>query len=119
MTAKPDLAQVRDLVATMIEQSSRCWIGEGEEIAQEVLAYIDGHSPDALTEWKRGMDDWTYLYAESPPQMRGPFKSRQDALDMLARLPERATSPSPFGPTADRDSYVVLTRDEYKQIGDC
>ena len=112
---KPSLAQVRDLIVTMLEWNRRGWIGEGDEIAREILAYIDGDNPDAIAEWKRGMDDWTYVHAE-PDEIRGPFDSRDEALAFIAQLPERATCPSPWGRTSDRDSYRVLTRDEYKAM---
>lgn len=38
----PTLSEVRELVATMVELSTHGWIGEGEQIAQDLLAYIDG-----------------------------------------------------------------------------
>lgn len=110
--AKPSLAQVRDLIVTMLDRGHG-WIGEGDEIAEEILDYIDGKNPNALAHWKRVMDDWVYVYAE-PDEMRGPFDSRDKALAFIAELPEHATCPSPWGRTSDRNTYRVLTRDEYK-----
>lgn len=113
---RPSLDEVREVIATMVERSERGWIGEGEEIATELLAFIDGHSPNTPTQWKLGMDEWAYIVnPHDPGHTRGPFDSYQKASDFLALMPEYATARSPIGPTANRDSYVVLTRAEYRR----
>lgn len=113
--AKPTLEEVRDVIATMVERSTRGWIGEGEEIATELLDYIDGKNPEALAEWKRGIEEWVYLVTgENPKDVRGPFDSRQEAEEWLAKIPKQGALLSPWGRVASRASYVVLTREEFK-----
>lgn len=113
---KPTLEQVRDVIDTMVEHGERSWIGEGEEIAKELLDYIDGKSPDTPAEWKRGMDEWVYLVADVYPEsgLRGPFNSRQEAETWLAKIPEQGASVSTWGRVSPRASYRVLTREAFK-----
>ena len=112
---KPSIEEIRHLVSIMIERSYSAWIGEGSEIAQELLDYIDGRNPTATAEWEEGMDKWAYIVStHDPGQRRGPFDSYQKAKDFLASMPEHATARSPIGPTLDRDSYVVMTRAEIR-----
>jgi hypothetical protein len=39
---KPTIAEVRELVTKMLTLANGGWIGEGDEIAADILAYIDG-----------------------------------------------------------------------------
>lgn len=49
---KPTLEEVRDFVRKLVELSHHGWIGEGEEIAQELLDYIDGDNLNVLDPWQ-------------------------------------------------------------------
>lgn len=117
VTQKPTLAEVRELLATMLERSTHGWIGEGEDIAREIFEYIDGESPDSPQQWKEGIDKWAYIVKyDDLGATRGPFDSHQQATEFLASMPEKATPISPIGPTADRDSYVVVSREEFRRF---
>lgn len=112
---KPTLEQVRDVIAAMMEKDSIYWIGEGRDIAEELLAYIDGESPNTPDEWKKGLDDWVYLVTDADGfGDRGPFESRQKAEAWLAEIPEQGICPSQWGKVAPRASYRILTRAQYR-----
>lgn len=113
---KPTLEQVRQVLAAMLDHADGGWIGEGEDIASELIDYIDGKLPDTPRQWARGLKDRAYLVnIHDPGARRGPFCSREAAERFLAAMPERAVSVSPIGSTDDRANYVVLGFDEFKE----
>lgn len=115
MIDKPTLEQVRDLVASMVERAEGGWIGEGEDLAKQLLDYIDGNAPKAPQEWAEGISKRAYLVVlDDPGETRGPFDSSRQARQLLSKLPEEGAEVSPYGSTYPRASYVVMTREEFK-----